>query len=333
MQVENSQRDQQRDPLSEIVGSMDLTGSVFLEAEFTAPWAVSGNVREEDCRPYLPSPSQVIAYHFITQGEALLSLDPGEGYREHYRARQGDLILLPSNGLHVLASETGASPVDDAKLVLPAVRDGLPSIVHGGGGEVTRMLCGFIASNLGPISLFDGLPKLLVINVGSPDKQRWIEATMVMAARELRATGNGGSTLAPGLCRLLLMTALRAYLEQTPAPVGWLGGMSHPRISRALSRIHSDMASPLRVDDLAVEVGMSRSAFVEAFSDVVGVSPRKYLQLQRIEKAARLLRETDLTSAEIAYRVGYDAPEAFSRAFKRKKGTSPKGYRVACEVA
>ncbi|MEM9257646.1 MAG: AraC family transcriptional regulator [Pseudomonadota bacterium] len=317
----------QRDPLAAIVESLDLTGTVFLKADFTAPWAITAHVTEEDCRPFMPLPRQVLAYHYVRRGQAIVSLGKTGGDTLGCVAQQGDILLLPSNALHVLASEPGATPVSGDDLLLPAGNDGLARIVHGGGGEATSILCGFMASGSGRLPLLDALPELLVINIENSETQQWIEASVAMAARASSLDGASGAAIESGLCRLLLIEALRAYLAQNPEPTGWLAGMAHPRISLALAAIHANLSQPPCVEDLAREAGMSRSSFVEVFSQTMGAAPATYMLARRLETAAALLRETELSTAEIAYRVGYDAPEAFSRAFKRATGHSPSAWR------
>ena len=297
------------DPLSEIVGSLDLTGAVFLKAEFTAPWAITSHVTEEDCRPFMPVPRQVIGYHVVTEGEATVSLDQGAGYEVHHRAKAGDIVFLPSNAMHVLASATGGRPICGDDLILPADKDGLLRIEHGGGGDRTRVLCGFMASNSGRNPLIGMLPELLVTSIESLETRQWVEASVSMAARDFASGRLASGAVVAGLCRLLLVEALRGYLEQGHAARGALGAIAHPRMSRALARI------------------------VDRFTEVVGAGPRRYILAQRMETAALLLRDTDLTMAEIAHRVGYDAPEAFSRAFKRERGQTPAEWRDLRQAA
>lgn len=315
------------DPLTDIVRSLSLIGGVFLDAEFTAPWAITAHVTEEDCRPFMPIPRQVIAYHVMTEGRALVSLDDHDDYREHYCAKSGDVVFLPSNALHVLASETGLSLISGDDLLLPMGEDGPARIRFGGGGARACILCGFIASNAGPSPLLDTLPEILIISIESLATRRWIEASIAMAARELTAGRVAGGAVMSRLSELLLIEALRAYLERTPHPPGWLAGMADPRIARALTSIHADLASPLPVTALAASASMSRSAFVERFTEFLGIGPRRYILDQRIQMARMLLRDTELGMADVAYRVGYDAPEAFSRAFKRETGRSPAEWR------
>ncbi|MEL6208280.1 MAG: AraC family transcriptional regulator [Pseudomonadota bacterium] len=315
------------DPLTEIVRSLGLTGCVFLEAEFTAPWAITAHVTEEDCRPFMPLPNKIVAYHVVTEGEAIVSMDTGDGYRADFVARRGDVVFLPSNALHVLASEPGQPLCSGDDLLLPGSDNGLVQIRHGGGGAVTRILCGFIACSRAQCPLLDSLPELLVISIESAATRRWIEASIAIAAQERGACRLAAESVMSRVSELLLIEALRAHLEQNPHPTGWLAGMSDPRIARALSSIHANLDTPPSVATLAHDAGMSRSAFVDRFSELMGTGPRRYLLDQRITAARALLRDTDLPSAEIAYRVGYDAPEAFSRAFKRETGRSPADWR------
>lgn len=241
--------------------------------------------------------------------------------------RAGDVIFLPNNAEHVLSSTSNRRPVSGEDLHLPQGQDGLFRIQHGGGGEKTSMLCGFLGTQSDPTPLLESLPDVLIINIESLETRKWIEASVSMAARELSSGRVSSCAVAMGLCRLLLTEALRSHIEKTSSPAGWLNGMAHPRMSRALARIHDDLSSPMRVEDLAAEVGMSRSAFVDRFTDVIGLGPRRYILQQRMEAAVLMLRDTDLSVSEVAYRVGYDAPEAFSRAFKRETGASPAELR------
>lgn len=311
------------DPLTQIVRSLDLMGAVFLDAEFSAPWAITAHVTEEDCRPYMPLPKQVIAYHVVTEGEALVSMAGGA----HCWAKVGDVVLIPSNKPHVLASAASLAPVSGDDLVLPHSANGLARIRHGGGGAQTRILCGFLASRSPPSPLIETLPALLVISLENVAALRWIEASIAIAARELAAGRIACPGMMSALSELLVIEALRAYLERSAAPEEWLSGMTDQRIARALARIHGGLDTPPAVAELADAAGMSRSAFVDQFAGLLGVAPGRYVLDQRITAARRMLRDTTLSLAEIASRVGYDATESFARAFKRETGRTPMEWR------
>lgn len=78
---------------------------------------------------------------------------------------------------------------------------------------------------------------------------------------------------------------------------------------------------------MAGEAGMSRTRFSERFKSVVGMTPLDYLIRVRIDFAKNALDKTDLPISLIAMQVGYESESAFSSAFKRVAGLSPKHYR------
>src|SRR5262249_47883289 len=78
---------------------------------------------------------------------------------------------------------------------------------------------------------------------------------------------------------------------------------------------------------LAKEVGLSRTAFVDRFTALVGMPPIRYLTVWRLQTAKLNLRETQTPIARLAHSVGYESEEAFSRAFKREFGLPPARWR------
>ncbi len=317
------------DPLTDVVRSLRLTGGVFLEGTLTAPWALRSKITEEDCRPFLPIPRTVIAYHVVTEGEMTVCL----GDQEAQAARAGDVVFLPRNPWHTLASDARVPPALADDLVLPPGECGLATIRFGGGGERTRILCGFLASDATTGTLLDSLPAFLVIRIADLAVLRWLEASIAMAARELTSGRVSSPAVMSQLSQLLLVEALRAHVESDNIPSGWLSGMADPGIARALALIHRSLDRPQDLSAIAREAGLSRSVFIQRFTDRVGVSPGRYILAQRLALAEALIETTSLSTAEIAYRVGYDSPEAFSRAFKRERGVAPSSWRMHRAIA
>ena len=130
------------------------------------------------------------------------------------------------------------------------------------------------------------------------------------------------------LSESLLTEAVRQYASTlAEEEVGWLKGVKDPHIGRALALIHHGLSAPWSAEGLAREVALSRSAFVERFSSLVGMPPIRYLTFWRLQSAKLNLRETRKTIAQLAYSVGYKSEEAFSRAFKREFGLPPARWR------
>jgi hypothetical protein len=189
------------DVLSDVLRSIRLRGGVFLDARFTAPWAVSSYLTAEDCMPILASPAHLIGYHFLIEGRMLVSV-AGEPAVE---VRAGEIVLIPRNDTHVLASEPDLVPVDGHGLVQPAADGGLARVNHGGGGEPVRMVCGFLGCEDVHNPLLASLPRLLTIDMQEATSRDLIEASLRFAAGELiegrlaapvgASAGRGGAPL------------------------------------------------------------------------------------------------------------------------------------------
>src|SRR4029450_1721293 len=108
---------------------------------------------------------------------------------------------------------------------------------------------------------------------------------------------------------------------------GWLAGTRDPIVGKSLGLLHSRVAHPWTIADLADQVGISRSALVERFTRYLSEPPMTYLTRWRLQLSARSLENTPTAVAEIAAGVGYESEAAFNRAFKREFGQPPGRYR------
>jgi AraC-like DNA-binding protein len=326
------------DPLYDVLRSVRLTGGVFLEAHFTAPWCVTAQITPEDCKPFLAVPAQVIAYHLVIEGGLLLSF----GDEPTMDVRAGEIVLFPRNDEHTLASGPGLTPVNPAALIQESPDGGLARIAHGGGGEATRLICGFLGSEQAGNPLIASLPRVLKLDVQLGMARDWIEASMRFAASELAKGRLASSSVMSRLSELLLVEAVRHYSSTldastqdrskvgsstADAEAGWLKGLKDPHVGRALALIHQDVSVSWSGEALAKEVALSHSAFIDRFKRLVGLPPIRYLTAWRLQTAKLQLRETGRTVSQLAHAVGYESEEAFSRAFKREFGLSPARWR------
>ena len=313
-----------RDPLSEVLRSVRLTGGVFLDVRLTAPWSVISELTAEDCRPYLARPAQLISYHVCLEGDFLLWV-AGEPAIE---VRAGEIVLLPRNDVQTLASAPGLAPVHGGSLIRPSPNGGLGRIVHGRGGALTHMVCGFLGSEGAHNPLLASLPRVLKLDIREGTARDWIEASVRFAANELAEGRLASSSVMSRLSEVLLVEAVRHYASTlSDEEVGWLKGLSDPHVGRALALMHRDLCAPWSAGSLAREVALSRSAFMERFTSLVGTPPIRYLTACRLQSAKLQLRETRKSVSQLAHAVGYDSQEAFSRAFKREFGLSPAQWR------
>jgi len=312
------------DALSQVLRSIRLTGGVFLEAKFTAPWCVRAQITPEDCTPFMAQPAQILAYHFVIGGRLVCKLE-GE---EAIEVDAGEVILLPRNDGHELASTTGLKPIEAGELIQAPEGEGLARISHGGGGEETHLVCGFLASEDSFNPLIATLPRALKLDIRRGTSRDWVEASVRFAARELAAGRFASSDVMSRLSELLFVEAVRDYassLDGTQS--GWLAGLTDKQIGQALALLHGRIEAPWTIDRLAGEVSMSRSAFVDRFTSLVGLPPIRYLTQWRLSLAKEKLRSGKGNIAQIAHAVGYDSEVAFNRAFKREFGQPPARWR------
>ena len=150
------------DVLSEVLRVVKLEGALFFNAEFSAPWCISSS-RSSEIAPHLsPGAEHLIIYHFLMEGRAYAKLP--DGRREQLTA--GDIVILPHGDAHLLGNGLPEKPVDSVRTFAKNVSQGLKLVRFGGGGEITRFVCGYLACDPRLSQVFlAGLPAILKVPV------------------------------------------------------------------------------------------------------------------------------------------------------------------------
>jgi AraC-like DNA-binding protein len=128
--------------------------------------------------------------------------------------------------------------------------------------------------------------------------------------------------LAPLITREIVYRLLMGEQAGRLRYIAVLGGHTH-RIVRAIERLRKEFDQPLRVDDIARELGMSVSGFHHHFKAVTAISPLQFQKQLRLQEARRLMLGEHLDAASAGYRVGYDDASHFNREYKRLFGSPP----------
>ena len=318
------------DVLAGMLRSIRLSGSVFLSARLTEPFNLI-SPRHFDERTPMAHLRHVSIFHLISAGECTVELSSGE--RETIRA--GDILLMPFADTHVFSGGKGAELCSAMELVRAGPLSGMWDITHGGGGQETRMVCGFIeSSELLSSPVFRTLPRLLIDRTGD-DKVSALLTTTVREILSLITDATPGSEIMLGrLMELLFVEVLRRYAARLPASAhGWLAALNDPVLGRAMWHVHGNPGRRWTVDDLAREAGTSRTVLAERFNDVLGQAPIEYVTSWRMQLAAERMRTGTDSLAVIAGDVGYDSEAAFNRAFKRVTGVAPGRWRDGAKSA
>ncbi|MBB6250452.1 AraC family transcriptional regulator [Nitrospirillum iridis] len=274
-----------------------------------------------------PAPDK-IKFFAVVKGRCWARID---GEEPPSRFETGDVGLLSARRSFVLASDLDVPAVDAMTLFSRADRTGAVAV---GEGDDFAHIGGHVL--LDPASgrlLADVLPPWIHVPAASPQAAafRWLLDQLVA---ERRADLPGAPLATAHLAQLLFIQILRAHLRTSgPMPAGWLRALGDPRLAPALRLMHDDPARAWHLDELAKACAMSRTTFALHFRSVAGVAPLTYLTEWRMRLAERALREEATPVATIGQALGYTSESAFSTAFKRVTGTSPRAYRDSVRIS
>jgi AraC-like DNA-binding protein len=303
------------DPLSEVLKLADVQSVMSGGFVASGDWAIR-----------FPPPDK-IKFFAAVRGGCWLRLD---GEAEPIRLASGDVILLAAEQGFVLASDLAVAPLDAQQAFAhrteaivtvgePTKTDADGSVLQIGGHVRLHPAYGAL--------LADVLPPVIHVRGAQPEAHalRWILDQLVKEREGLPGAGLATTQLA----HLLFVQVLRAHLAAGgPLRASWLRAATDPRIAPALRLMHGEPGRAWRLDELARAAAMSRTSFATHFKAVAGEAPLTYLTRWRMRLAERALRRADTPVATLAQTLGYASESAFSHAFKRIVGLSPKRYGV-----
>ncbi|MGX7678142.1 AraC family transcriptional regulator [Jatrophihabitans sp. DSM 45814] len=185
----------------------------------------------------------------------------------------------------------------------------------------TELITGtYLHENEASQRLLAALPEIAILRAGA-----WDDQLVAYLTEQSGRDEAGQEAVLDRLLDLLLIAALRAWFARPEAETpGWYRAQSDPAVGTAIRLMESDPAGNWTVANLASAAGMSRAGLARRFTHLVGEPPMTYLTTLRLGLAADLLREPRATVTSVARRVGYSSPYAFSAAFKRNRGISPR---------
>lgn len=317
------------DAFSEILSGVRLNGAVFFTAEFSAPWGFSVPASNTTAAMVAPGAAHLVLYHLVIEGGAVVELADGQSIG----LSPGDVVIFPHGDPHHMSSGKGViRPFPNYGITAKIKSRDLSPLHAGGGGETSRFVCGYMTCD--PClsrPILNGLPPVFKINIRTDRSGYWLESSILHLVEEAASGRVGSEAMLAKLSEALFVDTLRRYVASLPdQQMGWLAGARDPVVGKSLGLLHSRIAHPWTIADLADEVGISRSALVERFTRYLAEPPMTYLTRWRLQLAARSLEKTSRGVAEIAADVGYESEAAFNRAFKREFGRPPGRYRGDC---
>jgi AraC-like DNA-binding protein len=258
-----------------------------------------------------------IGLHVVMQGPVHLHT-PTQA--EPLALATGDVAFMARGCDHALSvgpSLAGLLPETIAQELTPIVAGA--SVVVGGAYQLWN-------TPLHPF--FAELPPWTVLRADARPRLGPLALAAGLMEQEIRAAEAGTDTIVQSLLDTVFTYALREIAaERGQAGQGWSHAVRDPQVRRALTLMHERCAHPWTLDELAQHAGLSRTALAERFRDAMGDTPLNHLRVLRMQRAMRLLAETDHRLEAVATEVGYQDAFSFSKVFKRTVGVSPKAFR------
>lgn len=295
------------DPLSDVLSLLKLQSYVSSGFDAAGDWSIGFSAHDG------------IKFYAVMSGRCWLCV---EGLAP-LLVGPGDCFLLPRGRPFRIASDPALAPVD-AYSVLRPVRDGGVNVCNGG-GEFFSVGGHFALAGEQAGVLLGMLPTIIhVRDEADRAVMRWCMDRM---RRELREPQPGGFLVAQQLATMMLVQALRLHLAEGPGGgVGWLFALADRQMAAAIGAMHADPAHRWTLQELAALAGMSRTSFAVKFKETVGAAPMDYLARWRMLRAGDRLAHSRDPISVIALSLGYESESAFSTAFKRIMGSSPRRY-------
>jgi AraC-like DNA-binding protein len=256
----------------------------------------------------------------IASGQCWLSKNGGE---EPVLLGAGDFVVLPHGQAFRLASDLTLAPIGIMSVITRPL-DGRV-LCWQGGGDCLALSALFTFDGYGASFLLGVLPPVAHIRkVEARAAMQWYLERMMKVIREPQP---GGLLLGEHLAQMMLIEVLGLSMaENASGVVGWLSALADRQIGAAISALHENLGYRWTLQGLAEHVGMSRSALALRFKQKVGISAMDYLTRWRMLRAGEMLINSRDPVSTIALSLGYESESAFSFAFKREMGSSPRQF-------
>lgn len=300
------------DPLSDVISFLELKRYRVGGFEAGGNWSIRFD------------PYEGIKCYAVTSGACWIAV---EGAGEPVLLKQGDCFLLPHGWPFRIASDP-ALPPDNWERHFIGSRDGTLVRLNDSAG-VTVLGGHFQLAGPQAEMLLGLLPPIIHLQ-SETDREalRWAFDRMRQELTDLKP---GGILIAQQLAYMIFVQVLRLHLDESKG-VGWLFALSDKYVAAAIAAMHREPARRWTVAALAAEVGMSRSGFAARFGQLVGDGPIEYLTRWRMLLAGRSLSRGEPVGA-VARSLGYESESAFSTAYKRVMGNTPRHHARLAAVA
>lgn len=289
--------------LETILATMRVAVTIHHNGQYCGQWSVD------------TSGSHFINFHIVSHGRCYLKASPDSENVEILNT--GDMVIFPTDSQHCLSGDSLFSADVNTAQPIGFENGALP--------DATGLLCGYF-SHHHPVmnSIMAQLPEVIVLRQSEqePTTLRTLLQALVL---EAKSSGLSDNWLLNKIADAVMALLFTQYLSGSE---GILAGMAHPKLRNAVDMILQSPQNKWTVEELAQACFMSRTAFANAFSKTLGMTPMEFVTHWRLSMAYHQLAMGEHSTLQIALNAGYDNESSFSKAFKRVLGMTPGAVRA-----
>lgn len=297
------------DPLSDMVSRLKISNQKIVVFDMC-----------KNTKTLFPSYSGVKIYIAKNSGFFLKI----ENDKNVYHLDEGDVVILSSGRAFEIFDDLESTSADVQSI--HGVNDG-NSYFSNGGRDFSFLGCRFEFKINDTFRFISTLPEPMIINT-SEAENAGIKSFLIKLSSEIESPGLGSALITEHLLQIIMTKALRTMLSSGAlrGGEGWFYAMADRNIGQVLTCIHNQPGRKWRLDELAKVSGMSRTAFTTKFRKLSGYSVIEYIRVWRFGLAIERMVMSKEKISQIAFDLGYQSESAFSSAFKKSMGESPKNY-------
>ncbi|WP_438465386.1 AraC family transcriptional regulator [Marinomonas sp. PE14-40] len=293
------------DALTDVLKTLRLNTQTYFCSDFHSPWGIVMDESSEGM------------FHVVVEGSCFLNIKHSQST---IPLKKGDIVAFPSGGAHWI-SDHEDSPKVPSSFVLNKILSGESPFKEKAEplnkAPKNTLMCGSFSYDTKMKHPFiRDLPCFIHIKAEQNNEQKWMNELVATLSRESRSPSPGSSLVLDRLTEVLFIQIIRHFLASQPNKHNYLAALNDQQIGTTLNLIHAETSAHWTIKKLGEEVAMSRSAFTDKFSKLVGQAPKTYLLNWRMQKAKTRLESTDDSMYQIAEDAGYSSEAAFSKAFK-----------------
>lgn len=298
------------DALTNIIALAHIQGSLDLRCQLAGAF----DVEIEQATP------GEARFHLVLSGSAKLKLPQGKSLD----LVAGDFVLLPRGTAHALQGfgDVRGTPSRWADT------GPLPRRSNTDGPGDMDVLCGRFSYVPGSADLvMSALPEVLHVSLAYEGRLDFLDCIVAVLRDEVTQLQLGALAIATSLSQILFVLALRSHARREGIPASLLALLSDSRLSTSVLAMMKQPHKAWTVDTLARQANMSRATYARHFMEKGAMSPMSLLASLRVRIACDLLQNSNMPTASVAERVGYQSESAFAKVFQRKIGSTPASFR------